>query len=154
MFEQMAKNSLISASVNYADSSQKTEQLSALPHRKTVKATTTNQAYLSRLPKARALEALIDFYDPSDPEYPDTEKRFEAFADDLESAYNTGELSAVEYNSLADIAFFEIPTGYMEVDDDADDYSNIDYIGHGLEEPRPQYHGGGMIARELSICHR
>ena len=46
MFEQMAKNSLISASVNYADSSQKTEQLSALPHRKTVKATDISVAFV------------------------------------------------------------------------------------------------------------
>lgn len=92
----------------------------------THKATTTNQAYLSRLPEARALEA----------------------------AYNRGELSAVEYNSLADIAFFEIPDGLKEVDDDAEDYSNMDYIGHSLEEPRPQFHGCGMIARRVSICHR
>ena len=118
------------------------------------RATTTNQAYLTRLPEARALEELLGVYDSTDPEYPDTEKRFEAFADDLEAAYNRGELSAVEYNSLADIAFFEIPDGLKEVDEDADDYTNMDYIGHGLEEPRPQYHGGGMIARELSICHR
>ena len=118
------------------------------------RATTTNQAYLTRLPEARALEELIDRYDDTDPEYPETEKRFEAFAEDLETAYNRGELSAVEYNSLADIAFFEIPDGLKEVDEDADDYTNMDYIGHGLEEPRPQYHGGGMIARELSICHR
>ena len=115
---------------------------------------TANQAYLTRLPEARALEELIDRYDDTDPEYPETEKRFEAFAEDLEAAYNAGELSAVEYNSLADIAFFEIPDGLKEVDEDADDYSNMDYIGHGLEEPRPQYHGGGMIAREISICHR
>lgn len=118
------------------------------------RATTTNQAYLTRLPEARALEELIDRYDDMDPEYPETVKRFEAFAEDLEAAYNTGELSAVEYNSLAEIAFFEIPDGLKEVDEDADDYSNMDYIGHGLEEPRPQYHGGGMIAREISICHR
>lgn len=118
------------------------------------KATTTNQAYLSRLPEARALEELIDKYDDTDPEYPETERRFEAFAEDLEAAYNRGELSAVEYNSLADIAFFEIPTGYMEVDEDNDDYSNLDYIGHGLEEPRPQYHGCGMIAHRIGICHR
>ena len=117
-------------------------------------ATTTNQAYLTRLPEARALEELIDRYDDTDPEYPETEKRFEAFAEDLESAYNRGELSAVEYNSLADIAFFEIPDGLKEVDEDADDYSNMDYIGHGLEEPRPQFHGCGMIARKISICHR
>ena len=115
---------------------------------------TANQAYLTRLPDARDLESLINVYDPSDPEYPETVKRFEVFADDLETAYNRGELSAVEYNSLADIAFFEIPDGYKEVDDDNDDYSNMDYIGHGLEEPRPQYHGCGMIAREISICHR
>ena len=118
------------------------------------RATTTNQAYLTRLPEARALEELINVYDPSDSEYPETEKRFEAFADDLEAAYNRGELSAVEYNSLADIAFFEIPDGLKEVDDDADDYTNMDYIGHGLEEPRPQFHGCGMIARRVSICHR
>ena len=118
------------------------------------RATTTNQAYLSRLPEARALEELINVYDPSDPEYPETEKRFEAFADDLEAAYNRGELSAVEYNSLADIAFFEIPDGLKEVDEDADDYTNMDYIGHGLEEPRPQFHGCGMIAHRVSICHR
>ena len=118
------------------------------------RATTTNQAYLTRLPEARALEELIDRYDDTDPEYPETEKRFEAFAEDLESAYNRGELSAVEYNSLADIAFFEIPDGLKEVDEDADDYSNMDYIGHGLEEPRPQFHGCGMIARKISICHR
>ena len=115
---------------------------------------TTNQAYLTRLPEARALEELIDRYDDTDPEYPETEKRFEAFAEDLETAYNRGELSAVEYNSLADIAFFEIPDGLKEVDEDADDYSNMDYIGHGLEEPRPQYHGCGMIAHRISICHR
>ena len=120
----------------------------------THKATTTNQAYLSRLPEARALEELIDKYDDTDPEYPETERRFDAFAEDLEAAYYRGELSAVEYNSLADIAFFEIPTGFMEVDEDNDDYSNLDYIGHGLEEPRPQYHGCGMIARRVSICHR
>ena len=118
------------------------------------RATTTNQAYLTRLPEARALEELINVYDPSDPEYPETEKRFEAFADDLEAAYNRGELSAVEYNSLADIAFFEIPDGLKEVDEDADDYTNMDYTGHGLEEPRPQFHGCGMIARRVSICHR
>lgn len=118
------------------------------------RATTTNQAYLTRLPEARALEELINVYDPSDPEYPETEKRFEAFADDLEAAYNRGELSAVEYNSLADIAFFEIPDGLKEVDEDADDYSNMDYIGNGLEEPRPQFHGCGMIARRVGICHR
>lgn len=118
------------------------------------RATTTNQAYLTRLPEARALEELINVYDPSDPEYPETEKRFEAFADDLEAAYNRGELSAVEYNSLADIAFFEIPDGLKEVDEDADDYTNMDYIGHGLEEPRPQFHGCRMIARRVSICHR
>lgn len=118
------------------------------------RATTTNQAYLSRLPEARALEELIDRYDDTDPEYPETEKRFQAFADDLEAAYNRGELSAIEYNSLADIAFFEIPDGLKEVDEDNDDYSNMDYIGHGLEEPRPQFHGCGMIAREISICHR
>lgn len=118
------------------------------------RATTTNQAYLTRLPEARALEELINVYDPSDPEYPETEKRFEAFADDLEAAYNRGELSAVEYNSLADIAFFEIPDGLKEVDDDNDDYTNMDYIGHGLEEPRPQFHGCGMIAHRVSICHR
>ena len=118
------------------------------------RATTTNQAYLSRLPEARALEELINVYDPSDPEYPETEKRFEAFAYDLETAYNRGELSAVEYNSLADIAFFEIPDGLKEVDDDSEDYSNMDYIGHGLEEPRPQFHGCGMIAHRVSICHR
>ena len=117
------------------------------------RATTTNQAYLTRLPEARALEELINVYDPSDPEYPETEKRFEAFADDLEAAYNRGELSAVEYNSLADIAFFEIPDGLKEVDDD-NDYTNMDYIGHGLEEPRPQFHGCGMIAHRVSICHR
>ena len=120
----------------------------------THKATTTNQAYLSRLPEARALEELIDKYDDTDPEYPETERRFDAFAEDLEAAYYRGELSAVEYNSLADIAFFEIPTGFMEVDEDNDDYSNLDYIGHGLEEPRPQYHGCGMIAHQISICHR
>ena len=118
------------------------------------RAATTNQAYLTRLPEARALESLINVYDPSDPEYPETVKRFEAFADDLETAYNRGELSAVEYNSLADIAFFEIPDGLKEVDEDADDYSNMDYIGHGLEDPRPQFHGCGMIAREIGICHR
>ena len=118
------------------------------------RATTMNQAYLTRLPEARALEELIDRYDDTDPEYPETVKRFEAFADDLEAAYNRGELSAVEYNSLADIAFFEIPDGLKEVDEDNDDYTNMDYIGHGLEEPRPQFHGGGMIAREISICHR
>ena len=118
------------------------------------RATTTNQAYLTRLPEAWALEELIDRYDDTDPEYPETEKRFEAFAEDLETAYNRGELSAVEYNSLADIAFFEIPDGLKEVDEDADDYSNMDYIGHGLEEPRLQYHGCGMIARGLSIRHR
>ena len=117
------------------------------------RATTTNQAYLTRLPEARALEELIDRYDDTDPEYPETEKRFEAFAENLETAYNCGELSAVEYNSLADIAFFEIPDGLKEVDEDADDYSNMDYIGHGLEEPRPQFHGCGTCARELSICH-
>ena len=117
-------------------------------------ATTMNQAYLTRLPEARALEELIDRYDDTDPEYPETVKRFEAFADDLEAAYNRGELSAVEYNSLADIAFFEIPDGLKEVDEDNDDYTNMDYIGHGLEEPQPQFHGCGMIAREISICHR
>lgn len=120
----------------------------------THKATTTSQAYLSRLPEARALEELIGRYEDTDPEYPETERRFEAFAEDLEIAYNSGELSAVEYNSLAEIAFFEIPTGLKEVDDDSEDYSNMDYIGHGLEEPRPQFHGCGMIAREISICHR
>lgn len=117
-------------------------------------ATTASQAYLTRLPEARALEELIDRYDDTDPEYSETEKRFRAFADDLEAAYNRGELSAVEYNSLADIAFFEIPDGLKEVDEDNDDYSNMDYIGHGLEEPRPQFHGCGMIARKISICHR
>ena len=120
----------------------------------TRKATTTNQAYLTRLPEARALEELIDRYDDTDPEYIGTVKRFEAFASDLETAYNAGELSAVECNSLADIAFFETPDGLKEVDEDNDDYSNMDYIGHGLEEPRPQFHGCGMIAREISICHR
>ena len=118
------------------------------------RAATTNQAYLTRLPEARALEELIDRYDDMDPEYPETEKRFQAFAEDLEAAYNRGELSAVEYNSLADIAFFEIPDGLKEVDEDNDDYSNMDYIGHGLEEPRPQFHGCGMVAREIGICHR
>lgn len=82
----------------------------------TERATTTNQAYLTRLPEARALEELIDRYEDTDPEYKETQDRFEAFAEDLETAYNAGELSAVEYNSLADIAFFEIPDGLKEVD--------------------------------------
>ena len=107
------------------------------------RATTTNQAYLTRLPEARALESLINVYDPSDPEYPETVKRFEAFADDLEAAYNRGELSAVEYNSLADIAFFEIPDGYKEVDDDNDDYSNLTTSGTAWKSPGPSSTAAG-----------
>ena len=117
------------------------------------RATTTNQAYLNRLSEARALEELLNIYEDTDPEYEETQARFEAFAEDLEAAYNAGELSAVEYNSLADIAFMEIPEGFKEVDDDNDDYTNLDFIGHGLEEQRPQYHIG-TCARKISICHR